>query len=181
MKRISVSAAIFSLILVALSIKSGDLSNDTTWNCSRADAIASFKTKTLLNPYPLFKNDPYQNQTSASLSDINATLANTSIVCAIQYAGNSNKLEYTIKNFADKETALKNGHIVTHQGRCGACSSLIDLSVYLSTNLTKPTRTCGMLGAISETQVFYTFLHSKAKGLRPFRLFPLFILHPKKF
>lgn len=35
-------------------------------------------------------------------------------------------------------------------GQCAACSSLQDLGVYMSQNLTEPTRLCGAMGSISE-------------------------------
>ena len=150
MMKIFLSVVSISFILGSF-IRVIESSNDN-WNCSKADAIASFKKKILVNQYPFFKNDPYQNQTEASLNEINSTLSNLDIVCAIQYTSSS-KNEYTIRNFPDKNSALGNNHIVTHQGRCGACSNLNDLSVYLSTNLTSPTRKCGMIGALSEAQV----------------------------
>jgi hypothetical protein len=122
------------------------------WKCPKEDAIKAFKLKVLINQYPNFKNDPYKNQTSDSLIEINKTLANLVLVCAIQYT-DSSKINYVIKNFPNKTNALENSYIVTHQGRCGACSNLNDLSTYLSKNLTVPTRKCGMLGAISESLV----------------------------
>lgn len=36
------------------------------------------------------------------------------------------------------------GWIVTHQGVCGKCSTTKDLFVYLTTDLTKPVRECGL-------------------------------------
>ena len=129
-----------------------ELNSDPGWDCSlpKSDAIDLFKNKLLLNPYPSFKNiNPYLNQTSKSLSQINATLSNHDIVCAIKYTDDKQNISYTIGNFASAEVALANGHIITHQGRCGACSNLNDLSVYLSGDLTTPTRKCGMWGAFS--------------------------------
>jgi hypothetical protein len=132
------------------AVKTQALKDD--WKCPKEDAIKAFKQKILINQYPNFKNDPYKNQTVDSLKLINKTLSNQDIVCAIQYTDNS-KVEYIINNFPNKEVATYNSYIVTHQGRCGACSTLNDLSVYLSKNLTVPTRKCGMLGTISESLV----------------------------
>jgi hypothetical protein len=36
------------------------------------------------------------------------------------------------------------GFIVTHQGRCAACSTMEDLWVYLTTDLTRKVRKCGV-------------------------------------
>jgi len=60
-------------------------------------------------------------------------------VCAIKYLDPLKK-QYTIANFNNKEQAQANGWIVTHQGVCGKCSTLKDLFVYLTTDLTKPVR-----------------------------------------
>ena len=62
-------------------------------------------------------------------------------VCGIKYT-NSNRIEYIIKHFLSKEEAINNGFYVTHQGKCGACSTLQDLSVYLKNDLTNSIRKC---------------------------------------
>lgn len=135
------------LILMILKVK---LSISDDWNCKlpKQEAIILFKEKYNLNPYPFFENDPYLNETEASMKVINQTLNDKKLVCAIQYQ-DQYRVNYILKNFADNQTAIDNGFIVTHQGRCGACSSLNDLAVYLSGDLTRPTRKCGMIGAFS--------------------------------
>ena len=149
---------LFLLILFIFNIiqNSASLSISNDWNCStpKSEAVDLFKKKILLNPYPAFENDPYLNQTNASYIQINQTLSDKNLVCAIKYQDDQNRLNYTIKNFNDSNTAIQNGYIVTHQGRCGACSNLNDLAIYLSVNLTKPTRKCGMLGSVSEKLAF---------------------------
>lgn len=124
----------------------------SAWNCSIGinKAVHLFKTKTLINQYPNFPNDPYLNQTEKSYEEINRTLSNQEIVCAIKYIDDQ-RINYEIKNFETASAAIKNGFIVTHQGRCGACSSLNDLAIYLSVNLTSPARKCGMLAAFCES------------------------------
>jgi hypothetical protein len=63
-------------------------------------------------------------------------------VCALQFT-NSLKNLYQIKTFRDRETAEREGYIVTHYGKCGMCSSLKDLAVYLAKpDLTTPARNC---------------------------------------
>jgi hypothetical protein len=117
-------------------------------NCKKDDAVKAFKTKTSLSPYPYFPGSPYLNQTDASNKYISEILANKEIVCAIKYHNNS-KDQYTINQFGTKEEALMAEYIVTHQGPCGVCSTLQDLSVYLEKNLTAPVRRCGMLSVLS--------------------------------
>ena len=108
-------------------------------NCSISEEAKQFKKKNILNRYPNFKNDPYNNQTNESMAIINETLNNKQLVCAMRYRDETKKF-YTLKNFRNKREAILNGFIVTHQGRCGACSNLKDLAVYLSENLTVPIR-----------------------------------------
>ncbi|RNA13468.1 hypothetical protein BpHYR1_012004 [Brachionus plicatilis] len=124
----------------------------TAWNCSigKNEAVELFKSKILTNQYPNFPNDPYLNQTEHSIQQINQTLSNKEIVCAIKYQDND-RIKYDIRNFQSASLAINNGYIVTHQGRCGACSSLNDLAIYLSVNLTAPARKCGMVATLSES------------------------------
>lgn len=126
------------LIVVLLSVLFSSISA-LTWNCSKTDAIEAFKKKTLINQYQNFKNDPYKNQTIETYAEINKVLSDHQMVCAIKYQ-DTGKSTYTIKTFATAEAAHQEGHIITHQGPCGACSNTIDLTVYLSTDLTAPAR-----------------------------------------
>jgi hypothetical protein len=141
---------IFLIIYIIFKVK---FSTSDGWNCElpKQEAIILFKEKINLNPYPLFENDPYLNETQDSMKIINQTLNDRNLVCAIQYQDEF-KVKYILKNFIDNQTAIDNGFIVTHQGRCGACSSLNDLAIYLSKNLTNPTRRCGMIGTFSESK-----------------------------
>ena len=49
-----------------------------------------------------------------------------------------------MQNFDTKQKAQEAGWIVTHQGICGKCSTTKDLYVYLTTDLTRPVRKCGL-------------------------------------
>jgi hypothetical protein len=125
-------------------------SNSDNWNCQidKKTALEKFKNKKLINPFPNFKTNPYKNHTTELLNEINASLSNNTIVCAIKYK-DENKILYEIENFESKQSAEEKGFIVTHQGKCGACSNLNDLAVYLSGGLTQPVRKCGLLTILS--------------------------------
>lgn len=143
---------------------------EDTYPCNKTQAIEAFKQKILLNPFPPFKNDPYQNQTIESLQLIEATLQNSDIVCALKYTDASKRRFYDLQQFADAATAQTAGYIVTHQGRCGTCSSLQDLAVYLERpDLTSPVRKCAILTLVSNELAFYC-IKKLGKILR-FRLF----------
>ena len=72
-------------------------------------------------------------------------------VCGIRWTddGDDNR-SYELRDFPGGAAAAgEAGFAVTHFGQCGACSSLQDLGVYMSRNLTRPTRLCGALGFVS--------------------------------
>ena len=50
-----------------------------------------------------------------------------------------------MKTFDSKTEATYNGYILTHQGRCGSCSTLLDLAIYLENSMTSSTRICALL------------------------------------
>jgi hypothetical protein len=70
-------------------------------------------------------------------------------ICGVVFDGQS----YQLKNYWNKGFALDNGAIITHVQHCGTCSSLQDLSVYISQpDLTKPARACARKGSLLETR-----------------------------
>lgn len=102
------------------------------------------------NSWPSFNNvDPYNNQTKQSEQEISEMLKNREIVCAIKY-GDAKKVDYELRQFKSKQHAVNASFIVTHQGKCGACSTLKDLAVYLEKNLTDPIRKCAMRTVLSK-------------------------------
>ena len=113
------------------------------WPCDKHKAIEEFKKKKVINPWPLFENDPYKNQTDESNQVIEQYLKNRTRVCALRYI-KEDKTTYELRDFGSKTEAEDAGYIVTHQGKCGACSNLKDLSVYLEKNLTKVVRACAV-------------------------------------
>ena len=71
-----------------------------------------------------------------------ASLASNTQVCAVAFL-NPQRVDYRLRTFPDRASALRAGYIVTHRYHCGTCSSLRDLSVYMARpNLVSPVRTC---------------------------------------
>eukprot|EP00111_Clytia_hemisphaerica_P003633 TCONS_00010370-protein len=126
----------YFVLAVALAQVFGD-----QWPCDRKAAIAAFEKKEAATHYT-FNANPYKNQTAESMKKIMAYLKDDTSVCALKYFGPDKKV-YETKTFKDEASALEADFIVTHQGRCGACSTLPDLAVYLKQNLTGPVRACG--------------------------------------
>jgi hypothetical protein len=63
-------------------------------------------------------------------------------VCAIRFL-DANHSSYELHGFDSASAAITAGFIVTHQGRCGSCSTLRDLAMYLAIpDLTSPARQC---------------------------------------
>jgi len=119
-------------------------------SCTLSEQIQYFSNKTILNSFPEYSQDPYDNLTSEQSAIINATIYNKSLVCALKYQDPFNQT-YTLSNFGSQDEALNEGYIITHQGKCGSCSTLFDLVAYLKQNLTAPVRKCGAFGVLSKT------------------------------
>lgn len=105
----------------------------------------------LLDPIPEYVGpvveNPYLDPNNPPLD------RNRHEVCAMRWSEHTdpstgNKLYY-LRNFENKECALRANFSITHAGHCGACSSIQDLGVYIRQNLTASTRACGMWGSVS--------------------------------
>lgn len=116
---------------------------DKPWPCDRKKAIEAFEKQVAVNQWPSFEENPYKNQTEKSKAEIDAYLNDHESVCAIRYLDQDHKL-YEMKHFSSAKAAEDAFFTVTHQGRCGACSHVKDLAVYLKQNLTRVVRSCGM-------------------------------------
>ena len=64
--------------------------------CDKTEQINSFARKLLNNNFPDYNNNPYENLTESESLEINKTIHDKNIVCAIQYT-DSSKLHYNIK------------------------------------------------------------------------------------
>lgn len=84
--------------------------------------------------------NPYD---AASQQTVNTWYQNAGTgVCAVRFI-DAEKVAYELRDFDSPEQAADAEYIVTHHGRCGSCSSLQDLAVYLEmTDLTTPARQC---------------------------------------
>ena len=64
--------------------------------------------------------------------------------CAIKWSDETDpetgNRKYHMQNFSSEAEVEAAGFHITHLGHCAACSSLQDLGVYMSRNLTSPTR-----------------------------------------
>ena len=86
--------------------------------------------------------NPYRSEAAAALQLWFQSPDQHHEVCAVQFI-DAEKKRYKLQRFTSADEAAKAGFTVTHQGRCGSCSTLKDLSIYLSTpNLTTPARQC---------------------------------------
>jgi len=87
------------------------------------------------------KEDPYKvNQTEAMM--------NRNGFCAVKFVPGT--LEYYLRTFETEAQANAEGWKITHKDKCGACSTLRDLAVYLHhRDLTAPVRKIAAIGFIS--------------------------------
>ena len=95
--------------------------------------------KELINPPDLLKKNPFNNKKFKKY--------NQSGICAIIPI---NSTKYKLQSFNSKKQLPKNA-IITHYGKCGACSSLQDLAIYKKKrNLTSPIKRCALRGMIAK-------------------------------
>lgn len=136
--------------------------------------IAALRTWELLDPPALLASDPYAMPTPLAPDD--------NAVCAVVREGSTTR--YRVADYPSAEAAITAGAVPTHFGRCGMCSSLADLAVYMEQpDLTEPVRTCGLMGggmdehlaclrALGFTEPcaqiwYYNTLHTRQKCLEP--------------
>ncbi len=112
-------------------------------NHSLEQMVKKFSEKKHLNPIEIVQN-PYE------AAIINKQ--NPHAVCGIIY--NNDRSSYTTKTYTNQEIAKKEQAHITHLGKCGTCSSLQDLAVYLKKpDLTKPGKKCAMLSWLKSASV----------------------------
>jgi hypothetical protein len=81
--------------------------------------------------------DPYADNVSITAPEYDE-------VCAVRFIEGS-QTDYKLRDFTSKAYAEIQGYTVTHYGRCGACSSLYDLAIYIEKpNLKEPAKRCSM-------------------------------------
>jgi len=86
--------------------------------------------------------DPYGQRATKIVSSWSLGKKRDEEVCALRFVDDS-KTAYELKGFETTAAAVNAGFTITHQGRCGSCSTLQDLSIYLENpDLTSPARQC---------------------------------------
>ncbi len=117
-----------------------------TWTAPRytqEDLVALRNDWELAEPWPVFEGNDFEPPPEDV--DINAG------VCAVlprpELREGEGPMPYELVTYDSDAEAEKAGAMVTHSGRCGACSSLSNLAVYIANpNLTEPVRRCGLTG-----------------------------------
>ncbi|NQV05905.1 hypothetical protein HQ535_05095 [bacterium] len=105
--------------------------------------IEAHRSRTLLDPPGLLPASPYD--------DVTLVPVDTSGACAVLPGDGEGS--YRLATFANPTAAEAAGGTITHTRACGQCSSLQDLSVYLSTpDLGGPVRECALLGLGGDPQ-----------------------------
>ncbi|HVJ92723.1 MAG TPA: hypothetical protein VM580_23140 [Labilithrix sp.] len=92
----------------------------------------------LASPFPLLTSDPYES--APPPEDPPDT------VCGVLPSGDPSvkPRPYTLVTYTSEAEARAAGAFVTHFGRCGVCSPLVDLAVYMrERDLVAPVRACG--------------------------------------
>lgn len=108
-----------------------------SWEAPVYDAafVAKLRAYTLSEPYAALTDNPYLSP---------APLVRPEAVCAAVF-DDPDPRRYRLADYDSKAAALEAGAQVTHFGRCGVCSTLTDLAVYIEVeDLTEPVRSCGL-------------------------------------
>jgi len=86
--------------------------------------------------------DPYGPKAAETVRSWQLNSGHKTGVCAIRFT-DEEQVDYELRSFESTAAAANEGFTVTHHGRCGSCSALSDLAVYLVTpDLTTPARQC---------------------------------------
>jgi hypothetical protein len=102
---------------------------------------------------PRTVQNPYLAEYRDTLGD--ATPKRAGAVCALKFSG-PNESDYTLVDFGAAELASQAGFTVTHHGRCGSCSTLRDLAIYLEQpDLTAPARRCARKWGLDRIQACF--------------------------
>lgn len=102
----------------------------------------------LAEPWPVFEGNDFNPPPQDEIED-----PSLEWVCAVRPRtdawNGSGPVPYDLVNYESQAEAEADGAMVTHAGRCGACSSLQNLAVYIAMpNLTEPIRKCGFTGLV---------------------------------
>ena len=115
-------------------------------SCDPKTRLNSWKEKVQLTQFSTVE-DPYTSLSPAEKAQIAAVIADDSRVCGLKYTDTHT---YVLRNFPDADAMKQEGFHLTHYGVCGYCSSLHDLSIYLTMDLTQPARICAAKAFVSE-------------------------------
>lgn len=97
----------------------------------------------LVPPYPPLASDPYAQPPPED--DPPGT------VCAVLPTGTATPRTYELHSYGSMDDAVAAGAHPTHFGRCGVCSTLANLAVYMRENdLGQPVRACAFAPASSD-------------------------------
>lgn len=129
-------------------IEDGETKTWTAPRYSKEDLVALYDDWELAEPWPVFENNdfelPAQEPGDAFIDWVCAVLPRLDLK-----NGEGGPTLYDLVNYPSEADAEEAGAMVTHGGKCGACSSLRNLAVYIiNPNLTEPIRNCGITGLI---------------------------------
>lgn len=100
--------------------------------------IKWLETRILLNPTSELKEDPYSHPEKWVYDDTQ--------LCGVVFQ-DTNKETYRLETLNSSEEIEQADAYLTHRGACSHCSSLQSLALYIKdTDLTGPTRRCGIVG-----------------------------------
>jgi len=147
---ISVAGYWMSTALSGVDMRAGLVERLQLTRAANIDAVieTQFSEATYASGFKVA--DPYGEKAAETVRTWQSETTHDTEVCAVRFS-DAERVTYDLRGFATPVEALAAGFTITHQGRCGTCSTLHDLAVYLATpDLTTPARQCarrfGMTG-----------------------------------
>eukprot|EP01061_Rhynchopus_euleeides_P017358 TRINITY_DN28850_c0_g2_i1.p1 TRINITY_DN28850_c0_g2~~TRINITY_DN28850_c0_g2_i1.p1 ORF type:complete len:261 (+),score=104.00 TRINITY_DN28850_c0_g2_i1:48-785(+) len=123
--------------------------NETVWK--------AFSLKNCSNPPAEPTVDPYKGSNDTAPPAPYGADA----VCGVKYVNDTQRTEYSLVSYVNVTAAQQDGAHVTHDKACGMCSSLADLSAYMSqTDLTTPIRACGLKHLLNHKKLLECIVES---------------------
>lgn len=99
----------------------------------------------LVDPWPVFEGNSFRpplEQEDPSIPWVCAVVPRPEL-----RESSEDPMPYDLVDYPSEAFAEAEGGMVTHRGKCGACSSLRNLAVYIAyPDLTQPVRACGFVG-----------------------------------
>lgn len=126
-------------------LEDGEIKTWTAPQYTEEDLVALREDWKLMTDSPVFESNDFV----LPPDDVDISAGVCAVLPHPELRDEEGPMPYDLVTYDSDAEAEKAGAMVTHSGRCGACSSLSNLAVYIAyPNLTEPVRGCGFTGLV---------------------------------